>query len=232
MAKKPPTSIPNCRSQLFTAFVWCLRHTGYFPFLKHKDEYMCTQPFLISVTFWELLVSVSGCRTVVWLCCVFLKGSDTCWFFLSFSVYLPVRRISFAFLAFYLSPLLFYELTVMYKSQCREHLWERTVEKKKGGGETCASKTWRLLKDALASFLVLVKMLFPSIFCSLLSGGAVSVLWASDLHPLIHELLLPKSSLSFWEISPHLLFLQFFFHPLTPPPAFTFLFLSHMLSLS
>lgn len=41
------------------------------------------------------------------------------------------------------------------------------------------------------------------------------MLWASDLHPLIHELLLPKSCLSSWEIFPTSCVSTFFFHPLT-----------------
>lgn len=46
------------------------------------------------------------------------------------------------------------------------------------------------------------------------------MLWASDLHPLIHELLLPKSCLSSWEIFPTSCASTFFFFPSshsTPP---------------
>lgn len=54
----------------------------------------------------------------------------------------------------------------------------------------------------------------------------IAVLWASDLHPLIHELPLPKSSLSSWEIFPTSCVSTFFSPSHSPPPASTSSFFS------
>lgn len=70
--------------------------------------------------------------------------------------------------------------------------------------------------------LVSLSSFSPFVLC-------IVVLWASDLHPLIQELPLPKSCLSPWKIFPTSCVSIFFSFALSPPPASTSPFLSHTL---
>lgn len=74
-------------------------------------------------------------------------------------------------------------------------------------------------------------LFFPSSLLSPFSSFVLclAVLRASDLHPLIHELLLPKSCLSSWEISPTSCVSIFFSSSHSPPPTSASSFLSRTL---
>lgn len=124
-----------------------------------KNINMHALHFLISVTFGELLVWISGCKSVVWFSCVFLKGSDSSYYFFLFQFISrfadsPLVSLHSTSVDFYI------ERTVMHESQRRDHLWEMAVKKKEEKKPMCISDL-KTFKRCFGFIFAFVQNSFP-----------------------------------------------------------------------